>query len=77
MGGEKRLFKDFHHCQVEQEPHSLSSHGSTGWVSAHLEPPFPLSYCILLQKNLWKWQHSHEGAAGSEGFQPLTSWVLC
>lgn len=59
--------------EQEQEPHSLSGHGSTSWVSAHLELPFPLFYCLLLQRNLWKGQHSHEGTVGSEGFQPLTS----
>lgn len=26
-----------------------------------MEPPFPFSYSLLLQKNLWKWKHSHEG----------------
>lgn len=73
MVGKKKVYLRIHHCQVEQEPHSLSGHGSTGWFSAQLEPPFPLSYCLLLQRNLWKWKHSHERTVGSESFQPLTA----
>lgn len=62
---------------MEQEPHSLSGHGSTGWFSAQLERPFPLSYCLLLQRNLWKWKHSHERTVGSESFQPLSKGNCC